>query len=94
MGRDSRGPDEEVFIELEDDVILLLEVFIELEEEEVKGLDEDRGFEDVTGLGEFLTTFVIVALSRGFSISVGSPFGPTYNTEGTPDTGNLLASGV
>ena len=87
MGRDSRGPDEEVFIELE-------EVFIELEEE-VKGLD-DRGFEEevIMGLGEFLTTFVIVALSRGFCISVGSPFGPTYNTEGTPDTGNLLASGV
>ena len=82
MGRDSRGPDEEVFIELEED-------------DEVKGLDDDKGLEDVTALlGEFLTTSVIVALSRGFCISVGSPFGPTYSTEGTPDTGNLLASGV
>ena len=80
MGRDSRGPDEEVFIELEDD--------------DVRGLDDDKGLEEVIGLGEFLTTSVIVALSRGFCISVGSPFGPTYSTEGTPDTGNLLASGV
>jgi hypothetical protein len=54
-----------------------------------RGLDERGLDEKELVLGEFLITFFMTGSSRGFFISVGCPSGPTYNTEGTPETGSF-----
>jgi hypothetical protein len=78
-----RTPELVVYIgELEDTDDGVIDVLI--------GFPEGLGTTDLlTVIGEFLITFFMTGSSRGFSISVGCPSGPTYNTEGTPETGSF-----